>query len=282
MEYFITYGRVSIPECKYGYSDSGQAQQKKSCFKSHICPDTGRASIDHFDHPYYYYDSGVSLVHLATYRSNIDLLKYLISRGANANAKDAEGNTALHTAAEHTNSVEVIEYLISQGLDVNERNDNAPKVFFQRGFTPLHKAAWRNSNIEILKCLIAHGADANANAKDYNDKTPLDVADSEEKKRLLRKSMLEPEEAIWKAATDGDWEAVKRWIEYDPSLSKTSDEAWVENEEFADITLLHLAVAEQDVDLLKYLISHGADVNAEDYHQRGLNHFVSVFNVTEK
>ena len=71
-----------------------------------------------------------------------------------------------------------MKYLVEQGADVNAKS-------VQRGFvswTPLHFVA-QGRSVEELQYLISHGADVFA--KDDDGKTPLDVAASEERKRIL-------------------------------------------------------------------------------------------------
>jgi len=85
----------------------------------------------------------------------------------------------LHHAALDNSNLDVYKYIVSQGLDVNVKQNN--------GITALHTAAGNNPNVEALKCLISIGADVNA--KVGNGLTPLDLADTEEKKQILREAM---------------------------------------------------------------------------------------------
>jgi ankyrin repeat protein/uncharacterized protein YegL len=117
----------------------------------------------------------------AAYNSNVDILKYLISQGADINTKNNESEMPLHRAAAYNSNVGILKYLILQGADVNAKNNESE--------TPLHRAAMFNSNIEILNYLISQRADVNA--KDINGKTPLDVANTEKKKQILAKQVLQ-------------------------------------------------------------------------------------------
>lgn len=250
---------------------------------------------------------------------DVEVPKYLISHGANIHAKDCDGMTPLYatsttcmmTTYKHyweyaekvmkclllqgaeidiknelatetflcplaVNDVEILKHIISQGVDINVKDAN--------GRTLLHRAVERpTSNMEVLKCLVSTGA--NVYAKDKNGNTPLDLANTEEKKSILCEAKLEPKEAIWKAATDRDWETVKRWLERDPSLISTTGKMDIEvirilyNNNPEKLTLLHLVVCESDdMELPAYLISLGANVHAEDNLHNTPLHYAAAHN----
>ena len=98
---------------------------------------------------------------------NKAMVEELLSKGANVNAKDADGNTALHSLS--YSNIETVKLLIAKGANVNARN--------AYGKTPLHVAAalpWYimgNGYIQISALLIANGADVNAADEEGN--TPL-------------------------------------------------------------------------------------------------------------
>lgn len=55
--------------------------------------------------------------HLAVGKNDIDLLKKVSVFGADINAKDSQGNTPLHNAAMKTKNTEILKYLITKGAD---------------------------------------------------------------------------------------------------------------------------------------------------------------------
>lgn len=94
----------------------------------------------------------------------------LVSKGADVNAKNEYGSTALHATANR----EVAQFLIAHGADVNAQN--------KTGFSPLHDMA-SSGKEDVAELLIAHGADVNAKDK-YGD-TPLYSVRSKKVAELL-------------------------------------------------------------------------------------------------
>ena len=93
---------------------------------------------------------------------HMEIIKLLIAKGANVNAKDKDGRISLHMAS----NKEITGLLIAAGADVNAKNDN--------GRTPLHNAAGIKYFKEVVEVLIANGADVNAKKDDGY--TPLHLS----------------------------------------------------------------------------------------------------------
>ena len=138
----------------------------------------------------YFLDQGIDVnskdgnndtpLHLAAWQnSDVEVTKYLVSKGADVNAKGSMvGMTPLLNAARFNRNVDVVKHLVSQGADVNAKSGSS-------GNTPLHWSALVNPNPEVLKYLVTvRGVDVNA--KNNQGQTPLDVASTEEKKAILR------------------------------------------------------------------------------------------------
>ena len=118
---------------------------------------------------------------------NVAILEYIVSHridvSASFNANGLFWTTPLHCAAASNSNVDVLKSLIAKGADAD-----ADAIWDNGSFhKPLHAAASSNSNVEVLKYLIAHGADVHA--KNDKGEKPLDVANSEEKKHILREAM---------------------------------------------------------------------------------------------
>jgi ankyrin repeat protein len=96
-------------------------------------------------------------------------VKAALQAGADVNAKDDDGDTALMWCAENEHSLKTLSILIKAGADVNAKDND--------GWTPLMFAAKENTP-EALNALIAAGADVNAQNND--GKTALALAKEKE------------------------------------------------------------------------------------------------------
>ena len=82
----------------------------------------------------------------------LDCVKALIEAGADLNAKENDGWTALHLAA-CNGKLDCVKALIEAGADLNAKDND--------GWTALHLAA-RYGKLDCVKALIEAGADLNA------------------------------------------------------------------------------------------------------------------------
>jgi len=114
-------------------------------------------------------------------------VKYFLDKGISIEQNGGLNGdlTLLHQAAKFNPNVDVLKYLVLNGADVNVKNGG--------GWAPIHEAAHHNRNVEILKYLLSIGVDVNTKVDGGNAKnlewyrnTPLDLANSEEKRQILR------------------------------------------------------------------------------------------------
>lgn len=89
---------------------------------------------------------------IAAGEGRVDEVKQLIADGANVNAANAQGRTALMTASYFGNA-RIVELLLAAGVDVNAKDKD--------GMTALISAAQAGSE-QVVRSLIANGADVKA------------------------------------------------------------------------------------------------------------------------
>ena len=172
----------------------------------------------------------------ATKQGNLDLVEQLIKQGADVNAEDEDGNTALLYASEN-GDIKLIRLLISSGAYVNANADNK----YSRAYdliNALLKEATESCDLEKVRKLLNQGA--NVNVKNYHETTALDVA--------IAKCHIDLVKLLIQAGAlvnDADDEALMRALQIG-LLMET-------NEVFAFRP-----------DIAKLLILAGADVNAKD------------------
>jgi len=164
---------------------------------------------------------------VAVARGHSDIVKILLKNGANPDIQNVEGNGPIHFAVRFNNQ-EFVETLIDAGADINLPD--------WQSFTPLHLAAKHNLPA-MAQILIEKGADLNPRSKDkgymgYGMWTPLAIA------------CLRENEDVAKVLLDGG---------ADPNIGS------------ADGTMpLHYAAEKGKTELVRALISNGADVNAQN------------------
>jgi len=176
---------------------------------------------------------------------DFDQVKSLIAKGADVNAQDDKGVTALQYAVRGDHK-DVVEFLIANGADVNSKD--------KYSYTPLYYAIWYK-NKEIVKLLVAKGADVSFAPKD--DYPPLHYAvwngDADTVKLLVDKG------AKFEVKDQDGWTAFRYAVS---QANRELVEFFVDKG--ADVSSLHRAGCVGDLDRVKGFVEKGTDVDTKD------------------
>ncbi len=111
--------------------------------------------------------SGATALHLAAAKGDIGSAELLLTHGADITAQTKSGATALHLAAESGCEV-IVKLLLDRGADIMAEDYS--------GWTALHKAAfgslssrfWWSDNVKVVHLLLERGADVTARNHEGN------------------------------------------------------------------------------------------------------------------
>lgn len=170
----------------------------------------------------------------------------MLAAGANPNARDEYGDTALMIAARQNPFPEVAAILLQKGADVNAKDDD--------GWTALMLAAFANPNPGMVKVLLDAGADVSAqNAK---GKSALDLV----------KFNSNPKVRVWLGSSEGvtlfqaaQWGAPQRVTKL---LRAGTDVN--EKDENGFTMLMWAALSNTNPDMIMVLLQAGADICARN------------------
>lgn len=189
----------------------------------------------------------------AVANNQIDTVKLLLSRGANVNVINQEGDGVLRVAVA-TGNIELVRLLLDKGADVNAKNPT--------GRTALTKATGKD-RFEIAKLLVDHGADANTKTTD-DSWTPLLFAASDgsvetAKLFLDHGANIEAKNNIGATplmvASDSNTETVQLLLDHSAVVDARENDGW---------TPMIRAAKYGNSQITKLLLDHGADIDARD------------------
>lgn len=158
----LHYALQRNPRLRYMHWHSEESRE--ATFETHQKLNAARLIIDAGADVDAKDNAGETALHIAAERSRDEIAIALIVAGADVNAKDNTDKTPLHIAV-HSRRPDLTALLIAADADVNAKNG--------AGETPLHTAAERDADASAA-ALIAAGADIHA--RDNTGATPLHTA----------------------------------------------------------------------------------------------------------
>jgi ankyrin repeat protein len=197
--------------------------------------------------------SGGTALHWAATRGHEALVWLLVEKGAVVNATDGDGGTALHWAATRGHEA-VVRLLVGEGAPVDARDWD--------GGTTLHWAAI-GGDVVVVRLLVEEGAPVDAT--DGRGRTPLHEAAARGDEAVVR---LLVEEGAAVDATDGRGRAALHWaaIRGHEVVVRLLVEkgAVVDVTDGRGLTALHEAAARGHEAVVRPLVEKGAPVDATD------------------
>ncbi|KAI0982874.1 hypothetical protein GJ496_007401 [Pomphorhynchus laevis] len=285
VQYLISKGVQVNVKNRYGVSplllcaEGGNFQMIKTLIEAgadvNICP-TGPLAEQ-------YLLAGQTPLFGTAKKGHVQICKYLIENGADVNRATIAGITPLYTAVEE-NRLNVVECLLSNNADVNMTPFGRIAAELKiEGQTPLIVACMRN-NSQMIELLLRHGADPNlANTRGT---TPF-IAICQQN-NLAMAELLIKYGAKYNAEThnlygakinglivtaeSGSFDVLKLLINkgMDPNYR-------IEGQgETVGRTPLFCACAKGYLDIVKFLISRGANVNATEKSGLSCLHIAST------
>ena len=159
----------------------------------------------------------------------MELVKYLVENGADINAKNNDGETALMKSSANHENIEIVKHLVENGADVNDKDNNGETALM------IASAEFKNSGVVkylniVVEYLVENGADVNA--KNNNGET-----------------------ALMRASGNNDMEMVKYLVEHGADVNAKDNNGK---------TALMRASEYGNIEIVKYLVKNGANINVKD------------------
>jgi ankyrin repeat protein len=181
---------------------------------------------------------------------NQKIMEFLVKNNALIDAKDTSMKTALHHGI--CSNIEIVKFLVENNASIRERDSD--------GMTVLHIAS-KNDEVDIVEYLVGKGADLEE--KDDKGFTPSEYSSNDDILRFLinHGGKIESISATFHyAASCGNLHMVKHLLE--------KMKANIEDRNEAGQTALHHSAYNSHEDVAKYLIVKKAKVNAKYFEGR--------------
>jgi ankyrin len=222
-------------------------------------------------------DTGVTPLFLACTNRNAAMVERLLVADANPNAALLNGETVLMTCS-RTGEIAAVKALLARGANVNAKEPS-------HGQTALMWAA-AQKHPEVVRALVQRGADVRARSRAYPQTVTSEVTQRAGREELNYTVTRGGSTPLLFAARVGDAESARILIEAGADVNDAlpnGTSALVEaahsgqqavgvlllekgadpNAAAAGYTALHAAVLRSGLDLVKALLAHGANPNAQ-------------------
>jgi len=205
-------------------------------------------------------EKGVTPLRLAVSHGHIDIVKYLLEKGANINSRDPMGSTPLHVAC-LLNHTRLVSLLLSHGA--------LPDALTEDDWAPLHIAC-QQGNLSSIESLLSAGA--SVYKKNCDGATPLliacDAQLNDDKSQLdsICRTLIDHNANVNAQDKDGNTpllllcqmsgmsELIRFIIERGANVNARTEDF---------VRPLHMALQEGQYDVAKILVENGAQIHHE-------------------
>ncbi|CAM4758600.1 unnamed protein product [Rotaria magnacalcarata] len=192
--------------------------------------------------------TGQTALFMATLKDRVDVVKFLIQKGAHVNVQNRYGVSPLLLCAESGN-FELVQALVQAGADVNiTPQGELAEDNFLAGQTPLFGAA-KKGHVDICEYLIQNGADVNAIT--MTGATPL-----------------------YTATEEGHLDVVQLLIRHGADVNRSPKGQVARDLHIENQTPLLIACMRNHETIIRHLIESGANVNVTS--ERGSSPFLAI------
>ncbi|CAF1411584.1 unnamed protein product, partial [Rotaria sordida] len=192
--------------------------------------------------------TGQTALFMATLKDRVDVVKFLIQKGAHVNVQNRYGVSPLLLCAESGN-YELVQALVQAGADVNiTPQGELAEENFLAGQTPLFGAA-KKGHVEICEYLIQNGADVNAVT--MTGATPL-----------------------YTATEEGHLDVVRLLNRHGADVNRSPKGQVARDLHIENQTPLLIACMRNHEAIIRHLIESGANVNVTS--ERGSSPFLAI------
>lgn len=228
-------------------------------------------------------NTGMTPLLLATRRNFPQIAAELLELGADYNTRDDRGNTPLHEAVRNKNE-QICGLLALKGADIYAQNRygdtplsiafkagsevvgwfvTGPMVFDRdnEGNTPLHTAIAMNASSEVIISLIEKGSDVNSRNNRIN--TPLHTAILSNNKGAVT-ALIAARADLFSKNGDGQTPLTLAFDRGVDTLSWLITPSTIDSTDQFGNTVLHAAAVYGSSTVIEFLLSMGADPNAEN------------------
>ncbi|UYV81943.1 TRPA1 [Cordylochernes scorpioides] len=208
---------------------------------------------------------GQTPLHRAASRDHVDIIRFILDRGADPNLTDDEGNTALHVAVEN-GALAALHCLLERGADGNALNNDM--------MGPIHLATQLNQ-VHVLEEMVKHKSEVTPLLRGKHGRTALHIAaiyDHADCARVLLSQLAVCPKVccdngyypIHEAAKNGSANTLKAILDFGMSLGITRECLMMLYDADGNVPL-HSAVHAGDIKAVQLCLESGALISTQQH-----------------